>query len=42
MNTWPFPNKQNRLVPMTAKQAREHQRQQRERAPAAPFWRANA
>jgi hypothetical protein len=37
MNTWPFPNKQSPLVPMTAKQRKEDERQQRERVPDAPF-----
>lgn len=38
MNTWPFPTKEMPLVPWTAKKVKEHERQQRQQVPDAPFW----
>lgn len=40
MNTWPFPTKENPLVPWTAKQSKDHAAQQRAQVPDAPFWSA--
>ncbi len=39
MNNWPFPTKDNPLIPWTPEQQREYEQQQRAKVPDAPMIR---